>query len=175
MYTTRSHPSVVPAHHDERPSDPSPPPPPTAAAPAILVAADSTLPRFSIVLGASTGIGLASTAGGGGPGAGRPAPASGGEDENEAPTVSAPAYLVSSGRPEYPPSARASGVEADVELEIVVDSHGRVVDSKLLRHGGYGFDESALKAIRTYRFAPAQYEGAPVRVRMHWTVAFRLE
>jgi TonB family protein len=89
--------------------------------------------------------------------------------------VSVPAYLLSSGRPEYPSEARAARVEADVPLEIVVDERGRVVESTLLRRAGHGFDESALRALQSYRFAPAQRAGVAVRVRMRWTVAFRLE
>jgi protein TonB len=148
-----------------------------AAAPAVRVAPTSTLPRFSLVLGAAepSAGGITGRAGGPGPGLGAATRAPADEAEVEEPAVTVPAQLTSSGRPEYPPSARAAGLEADVQLEIVVDSGGRVVESHLLRGAGHGFDEAALKAIRTYRFTPAQHDGVAVRVRMRWTVAFRLE
>ncbi|MEO6575623.1 MAG: energy transducer TonB, partial [Polyangiaceae bacterium] len=88
--------------------------------------------------------------------------------------VNVPARLVSSAPPIYPAAARAAEVEADVALELVLDSTGHVADAKVTRSAGYGLDRSALDAIRGYRFSPAQKDGRPVRVRMHWTVQFRL-
>ena len=88
--------------------------------------------------------------------------------------VSAPAKLVSSVTAAYPADARADDVEGDVGLEIVVDVEGRVVDARVVTRAGHGFDESALAAIRRYRFSAAQRDGRNVRVRMPWNVQFRL-
>jgi len=44
----------------------------------------------------------------------------------------------------------------------------------VLRPAGYGLDEEAVRAMRAYRFSPARRDGLPVRVRMPWTVQFRL-
>jgi protein TonB len=89
--------------------------------------------------------------------------------------VSSRARLLAGAPPEYPPAARAAAVEADLPLEIVVNASGSVVDARLLRHAGYGLDEAALRAIRAYRFAPAQRAGHGVSVRMRWVVDFRLD
>lgn len=89
-------------------------------------------------------------------------------------TVSVPARLVAVEPVVYPPDARVEQVEADVPVEIVVDTGGRVTEATLLRRAGYGFDDSALAAVRRYRFTPAQKAGQPVRVRMRWVVQFRL-
>jgi periplasmic protein TonB len=89
--------------------------------------------------------------------------------------VSSRARLLEGAPPEYPPAARAAAVEADLPLEIVVNASGAVVDARLLRHAGYGLDEAALRAIRAYRFAPAQRAGRGVSVRMRWVVDFRLD
>jgi TonB family protein len=88
--------------------------------------------------------------------------------------VNVPARLISSAPPVYPPRARAAEVEADVGVDLVLDAAGVVAEAKVTRAAGYGLDESALAAIRGYRFSPAQKDGRPVRVRMHWTVQFRL-
>ncbi len=56
-------------------------------------------------------------------------------------------------------SARASGVEADVALLIVVDASGAVASASVARPAGYGFDDAALHAIRAFRFSPAQQAG----------------
>lgn len=78
--------------------------------------------------------------------------------------------------PVYPTDAIAQAVELDSPLpfEIVVDTRGRVEGVRALSHAGHGFDEAAIAALRTFRFSPAQRYGHAVRVRMHWTVDFRL-
>jgi protein TonB len=75
----------------------------------------------------------------------------------------------------YPPEARAQEIETDVRVEVVVDETGRVVAARSLSNAGYGLDDAALRAIRQYRFAPATKDGRPVRIRMRWTVQFRLD
>jgi protein TonB len=88
--------------------------------------------------------------------------------------VSSPAHLASAMSPQYPPRAREGEIEADVVLSLVVNSAGDVADARVLRPAGFGFDESALRAARIARFAPAMREGHRVAVRMRWTVSFRL-
>jgi TonB family protein len=88
--------------------------------------------------------------------------------------VSAPARLEGSLSPAYPPEARAQEIEADVVLALVVGATGSVNEATVLRHAGYGFDESAMTAARAAHFVPAQRDGISVAVRMRWTVSFRL-
>lgn len=76
--------------------------------------------------------------------------------------------------PHYPDSARQNEIEADVQLEIVVSAEGSVAAARVLKHAGYGFDEAALEAVRHGQFAPALRQGKAVRVRMPWTIQFRL-
>jgi TonB family protein len=88
--------------------------------------------------------------------------------------ASVQARLVASVPLLYPPGARSDELEGDVSLEIVLDTDGTVTDARVLRAAGHGFDESALRAVRRYRFTSAQRHGRPVRVRMPWTVQFRI-
>ena len=88
--------------------------------------------------------------------------------------VSAPARVVSIASVVYPIEARAAEIERDVPLDIVVDRTGAVVEARALSHEGYGLEDAAVRAIRSYRFSPAEREGHAVRVRMRWTVQFRL-
>jgi len=88
--------------------------------------------------------------------------------------VDVPARLLAPSTVEYPAEARASGVEAEVPVEIVLDERGAVTSARSLRPAGYGFDEAALRAVRLLRFAPALRAGRAVRVRMRWPVVFRL-
>jgi TonB family protein len=89
-------------------------------------------------------------------------------------TVSSSASLIGALSPEYPAAARAQGVEADTVLSLVVSAQGIVRDAQVMRPAGFGFDEAALRAVRSARFAPARRNGEPVAVRMRWTVSFRL-
>jgi protein TonB len=66
-------------------------------------------------------------------------------------------------------------VEADLPLEIVVGTDGRVGSARPLAHAGYGLDEAALRALLHYRFSPAMRGGRAVPGRMRWVVQFRLE
>lgn len=190
-----THPYPVPADHDARPHDPSQPhdrggehdrdhdhdhdhaasAPARAAQAAPVVASDAPrLPVFTMSSGNGTmaagSTRVAADARGNGAGAGGAAATA----TYAANAVSAPAKLVAGATAAYPPDARADDVEGDVDLEIVVDAEGRVVDARVVKRAGHGFDEAALAAIRAYRFSPAQRDGQRVRVRMPWTVQFRL-
>ena len=90
-------------------------------------------------------------------------------------TVDVPARLQSSVPVVYPEAARAAEIEADVLLELVVDSDGRVASARPLAAHALGLTDAAVRAVRAYRFTPARRVGRPVRVRMRWTVAFRLQ
>jgi protein TonB len=88
--------------------------------------------------------------------------------------VDRPARLLAATPVVYPAAARRAEIEVDLRLEIVVEPDGTVRVARLLSPAGYGLDEAALAAIRGYQFSPAVREGRPVRVRMRWTVQFRL-
>jgi TonB family protein len=150
-----------------------------APAPGVLASGDQGMPTFSIVLGrggVSAGgvVGAVGSGTGAGTGTGTGV-ASAAEATFAEAMVSEHARLVSSLQPEYPAGARAQGVEAKVALEIVVDERGTVAHARVVKGAGYGFDDSALRAVRAARFSPARRGPSAVRVRMQWTVEFRLE
>jgi TonB family protein len=84
------------------------------------------------------------------------------------------ARLVAGASPVYPDEARADGVEGDVHLELVVATSGAVESARVVHGIGHGLDEAAVRAARQFRFAPAIKDGRSVRVRMGWSVQFRL-
>jgi len=135
--------------------------------------------RFALALGTIGNVAAVAGPTGGGPGAG-PSPSSAPTHSADAGgvvpegEVSMRARLVASSPLLYPPAARRAEMEADLALEIIVDLEGRVVSARVLRPAGYGLDEEALRAVRSYRFSPARRDDRPVRVRMPWTVQFRL-
>jgi periplasmic protein TonB len=79
--------------------------------------------------------------------------------------------------PPYPASARRTGVQGDVRLDVHVGADGKVLDVRL-RHtsGSPALDRSAMTAVRSWRFEPATIDGNPVAEWYHdWKWVFRLE
>ena len=76
----------------------------------------------------------------------------------------------------YPPEALAEGIEAVVPLEIAVSEFGEVTDARVVEPVGNGFDESALLAIRAFRFSPAIDEaGQPAAAVIQYNLSFTAE
>jgi TonB family protein len=192
MVHAHTHSYPVPESHDWTPHDPTlvhvhaplplpaPHVDPTPAAPAPPAIESEELPHFDIPAGSGSPVAphVAADHDHDHDGAGRAGDAhGGGESEPPAPeqSVSTPARLLRGGSPAYPPAARTQGVEADVPLEIVVSQGGAVESARVVTHAGFGFDQAALDAIRGYRFSPAERRGRPTRVRMRWTMQFRLQ
>ena len=75
----------------------------------------------------------------------------------------------------YPPMALRAGLESDVTLKIEVDPQGNVTKAEIIKGGGAGFDEEALKAIRQSRFEPAQRDGQSVAAEFTYIYRFRLQ
>ncbi len=146
--------------------------PPHISAPAVAAPADTTnddTPRFTIAIGAAANdaYGLVSPAG---------TAASHVDDSVPMPeqSVDGQARLVRGLAPAYPDAARSDGVEGDVRLELVVGVSGAVESARVVRAVGHGLDEAALRAVQQFRFAPATKAGRAVRVRMGWSMQFRL-
>jgi len=78
-------------------------------------------------------------------------------------------------RATYPAMALRAGLESDVTLKIEVDSLGIVNKAEIVKSGGAGFDEEALKAVKQSRFEPAQREGQNVPAEFTFVYRFRLQ
>lgn len=85
-----------------------------------------------------------------------------------------PPTVLKRAQPLYPRMAERFGKEAVVDVKVLVDENGRVINAELAgAKAGYGFDEEALRAARMTTYQSATKDG--VRVRM-WTtlrVAFK--
>ena len=82
---------------------------------------------------------------------------------------------IQTARPTYPPMALRRGMESDVMMKIIVDSEGHVTKAEILKSGGAGFDDEALKAVRQSRFEPAQLDGQAVAAEFTFIYRFRLQ
>jgi periplasmic protein TonB len=172
----RSHRHPVMLSHDGMPHDPAPvhvragvAAAEAAEAQVITASPSPPVPRFTIVVGGGLHAGDGAVAA---------RERSGGLGDPEpiaADRATTPARMLAGASPEYPPEARAQGIEANVVLEIVVDTAGRVRTARVARSATARFDGAALTAVRGYRFVPATLDGRPVSVRMRWSVDFQLQ
>jgi len=74
----------------------------------------------------------------------------------------------------YPEQARRNNLEATVTLEADIDAQGRVVDVRVVKPAGFGFDEAAAAYVRGSVFSPAFVGATAVGVRMRILVVFTL-
>lgn len=78
-------------------------------------------------------------------------------------------------RAAYPPMALRAGLESDVMLRIEVNVQGEVTKAEIVKSGGAGFDEEALKAVKQSRFEPAERAGEAVAAEFTYIYRFRLQ
>ena len=78
-------------------------------------------------------------------------------------------------KPVYPPRCLRMGVEGRVKVRVLVGEDGRPQEVTLeVSSGDSLLDESAMEAVRRWRFEPATRNGAPVRAWMMVPVEFKL-
>lgn len=75
---------------------------------------------------------------------------------------------------EWPAGAKEAGLEAVVTLRIELDASGEVGGVEVLEPAGHGFDEAAVDAILSMRFAPAETEAGPVPVVFDFAYGFEM-
>ena len=84
------------------------------------------------------------------------------------PGVTAP-KLTSRIDPRYPASAQKLNKAATVDIRVLVDERGKVLETQRAgAKAGFGFDEAAMDAARRASFSPAMKDG--VRVKMWYTL-----
>ncbi len=89
--------------------------------------------------------------------------------------IAHPPTVISQVLPEYPPLARARGLEGVVVLRAVVDRQGSVEEGIAVEQSNPFFDAAAIAALRRWRFQPGKDEsGQAVRVLVVVPMRFRL-
>jgi TonB family protein len=85
--------------------------------------------------------------------------------------------LLAASPPAYPPLLRAAGVQGRVEIQVVVDTLGRVEPGTLrvVHSDNPAFEAPAIESLRGARFRPARVFGRAVRVLVQIPVAFVLQ
>jgi protein TonB len=78
--------------------------------------------------------------------------------------------------PDYPPGADRQQLSGKVRLQLKLEADGRVSDIGIVQADPPEvFDESAIRAFRDARFAPAQKNGRPVRAQVVIEVVYDWE
>ena len=122
-------------------------------------------------VGAGSGRGVGSGSGAGvGPGTGGGA---GGGPYRLGSGISPPA-IQREVKPVYTAQALRREIEGDVVLEVVVLANGEVGEIQVVRSLGHGLDETAVAAMRQWRFHPARRQGVTVDVVVEVAMEFRL-
>jgi periplasmic protein TonB len=88
--------------------------------------------------------------------------------------ISAMPELVSEVRVPYPPSAKQRGISGAVLMDLLIDDAGKVRKAALINGPDPELNDSALRAIREFRFKPALQEGRAVAARIRYTYRFVL-
>jgi TonB family protein len=87
--------------------------------------------------------------------------------------VSAPG-IVHRVEPQYPPGARALGVQGTVLLQALIRKDGSTEILRVVRGLQAGLTDSAVDALRQWRFKPGARGGEPVDVSVNLEVNFNL-
>ena len=75
----------------------------------------------------------------------------------------------------YPETARRDGLEANVDLHLLIDRQGNVVQVRVLSAPAHGFAAAARLLVQRLRFHPGRLGDSPVAVWIPWTYKFRLD
>jgi TonB family protein len=85
-----------------------------------------------------------------------------------------PARMISSVPPIYPALAKTQHVAGDVRVDALVDVNGRVTTMKVVS-GPSLLHQSAMDALRQWRYQAATLDGKPVPMHLTVTIQFRLK
>lgn len=75
----------------------------------------------------------------------------------------------------YPKSCRRENIEGDVTVQFIVDEHGNALEPSIQKGIGGSCDKAVIRAMaKRAKFTPGYLDGRAVKVRMSFTVYFRL-
>jgi TonB family protein len=105
----------------------------------------------------------------------------GGNRQPSAPTAPPPvggdvtqAKLISSVAPVYPALAKNQHVSGNVLIDALIDANGRVTTMKVVS-GPTLLHQSAMDALKQWKYRPARLDGNPVPMHLTITIQFRLQ
>ncbi len=82
--------------------------------------------------------------------------------------------LINKVQPVYPAAAKAAGVQGTVELDVVISKEGVPEDIRVLSSPDDDLTQSALDAVRLWRYSPTLLNGEPVEILTEVIVNYTL-
>jgi TonB family protein len=86
----------------------------------------------------------------------------------------AQANLTTKVQPIYPASAKAAGIQGTVDLEVAISKDGVPEEIRVVSSPSDDITESALEAVRQWRYRPTLLNGEPIDVATHVIVNYTL-
>lgn len=81
---------------------------------------------------------------------------------------------VSAPDPVYSEAARKGKIQGTVVLAVAINESGSVDAVKVVRSLGHGLDESAMDAVKQWKFEPIDKNGNPIAVQIEVETTFSL-
>ena len=82
--------------------------------------------------------------------------------------------VVRAGQPVYPPVAARQRITGTVLVSALISETGDVIDVKILKaEGRFGFDDAAVRAVRSTKFSPAMKDGKRVKTWLGIPIQFK--
>jgi bla regulator protein blaR1 len=82
---------------------------------------------------------------------------------------------ISGENPTYPKEARAKKIQGAVVIDAIIGKDGAIKNLHVVKSPSKSLSESALKAVRTWRYQPYHLNGEPVEVNTTINVVYNLE
>ena len=76
-------------------------------------------------------------------------------------------------RPDYPLIAKSGHVEGDVDIEVIIGPNGNVQKARVVQSVPM-LDQSAISAVKQWKYKPTIINGVPVAVKTRVRVSFTL-
>jgi periplasmic protein TonB len=89
--------------------------------------------------------------------------------------VTSPPAFLQKIEPVYPGSEQRAGSQANVLVEVTIDTKGKVVSMRVVKSAGINFDTAVIDALKKSVFAPAYIDKEPVAVRVLVPFRFNLK
>jgi TonB family protein len=83
-------------------------------------------------------------------------------------------FLLSQSLPWYPDEAKRKHIQGKVVLSIIIDAAGTTSDVRMLSSPDQSLTDSAIAAVKQWRYKPAELNGVPVSIRSTVEVNFQL-
>ncbi len=101
------------------------------------------------------------------------------DDSNDAPKTAGELAVIPKAlnpkTPDYPEVLEEEGIEGTVTLELLISKDGKVLKAKVIKSDHELFSESALKAVKKYKFSPGKLaDGSAALSLIEFVVKFEI-